>query len=79
VGGGKGEAPGARCPVVVFTLCRVNLLDVDAKYASVKDLLDGLQHAGIISGDKEGEVLLLVNQKKVSHYKEEQTIIEVYL
>jgi hypothetical protein len=73
------EAQGARCPTVCFTLCRVQLLDVDAKYSSVKDLLDGLQHAGCIYGDKEGEVVLIVNQKKVSHYDEEQTIIEIYL
>jgi hypothetical protein len=72
-----GETPGAGCPLVRFILYRVRLLDVDAKYASVKDLLDGLQHAGLIHGDQEGQVRLDVQQKKVGRYAEEQTIIEI--
>jgi hypothetical protein len=71
------EAQGAGCPFVRFTLLRVSLLDVDAKYASVKDLLDGLQRAQLIHGDKEGQVRLEVEQVKVSHYHEEKTIIEI--
>lgn len=76
---GERKARGARCPVVRFTLCRVKLLDVDAKYASVKDLLDGLQYAGLIHGDKEGQITLEVLQEKVSSFKDEQTVIEVLL
>ena len=71
------EAPGTGCPHVCFTLCRVRLLDVDAKYHSCKDLLDGLAIAGIIRGDQEGQVTLEVNQIKVSHYEDEQTLIEI--
>lgn len=71
------EAPGARCPHVCFTLVRVKLLDVDAKYGSIKDLLDGLQYAGLVHSDKEGEITLEVKQQKVRHYSEEKTIIEV--
>jgi hypothetical protein len=52
---------------------------VDAKYASIKDLLDGLQHAGILYGDKEGQVRLEVEQVKVKQYSEESTIIEIEL
>ena len=74
-----GEAQGARCPTVCFTLCRVRLLDIDAKYASAKDVIDGLQYAGLLHSDKEGEVNLIVNQKKVSHYKDEMTVVELYL
>lgn len=73
----EGEAQGAGCPLVRFTLYRVKLLDVDAKYSSVKDLLDGLQHAGLIRGDKEGEINLEVRQTKVASYAEERTVIEI--
>jgi hypothetical protein len=76
-GSGEGEARGSGCPVVRFTLRRVQLLDVDAKYASVKDLLDGLRFSGLIRGDKEGEVDLQVHQEKVPHYAEESTTIEI--
>ena len=71
------EARGSRCPVVRFRLCRVKLLDVDAKYASVKDLLDGLTAAGCIHGDKEGQIRLEVEQIKVSSYTSECTEIEI--
>ena len=72
-----GKAQGAGCPTVVFTLHRVQLLDVDAKFGSVKDLLDGLQYAGLIPGDKEGQIDLKVEQVKVKHRKEEQTVVEI--
>lgn len=71
------ETQGPGCPLVRFTLCRVRLLDVDAKYGSTKDLLDGLQHAGLIRGDKEGQITLEVNQVKVKSFKQEKTIIEI--
>lgn len=76
-GSGEGEAQGARPPLVSFTLCRVSLLDVDAKWASVKDLLDGLRYAGLICGDKEGEICLEVRQEKVRKKVDEKTVIEV--
>ena len=50
----------------------------DAKFASVKDLLDGLAHAGIVAGDQEGQVRLEVEQEKVRSYQEERTIIELF-
>lgn len=78
-GGGAGEAQGARCPHVRFTLCRVRLLDIDAKWHSCKDLLDGLQYAGLIPGDKEGQITLQVDQVRVSKFKDERTEIEIDL
>ena len=72
-----GEAPGPGCPLVRFTLRRVRLLDVDAKYSSVKDLLDGLANAGLIPGDQEGQIDLQVYQEKVGHFAEESTVIEI--
>lgn len=71
------EARGSGCPVVRFRLCRVKLLDVDAKYASVKDLLDCITTIGWIHGDKEGQVRLEVEQVKVSSYASERTEIEI--
>lgn len=75
--GGEGKARSPGCPLVRFTLCRVRLLDVDAKYHSCKDLLDGLAIAGLIRGDKEGEITLEVNQAKVQSYEDEITLIEI--
>lgn len=73
----KEETRGAKCPVVRFTLCRIRLLDVDAKYASVKDLLDGLTAACLIHGDKEGQVRLEVEQIQVPTIANEKTLIEI--
>jgi hypothetical protein len=73
----QGEARGPECPLVRFTLRRVRLLDVDAKWGSVKDLLDGLQYAGLIRGDREGEIRLEVQQERVGHFAEEMTEIEI--
>lgn len=74
-----GEAPGARCVPVSFTLYRVRLLDVDAKYASVKDLLDCVVDAGFALGDKEGQIDLKVSQVKVDSFKDERTEISITL
>jgi hypothetical protein len=75
--GDEGETQGAGLPHCRFTLVRKKLLDVDAKYSSVKDLLDGLAIAGIIPGDKEGQITLEVLQRKTTKGEPEQTIIEV--
>lgn len=72
---GKTQSPG--CPRVRFTLCRVRLLDVDAKFSSVKDTLDCLAVCGLIPGDREGEITLEVRQLKVSKYCEEKTLIQI--
>ena len=63
-GRNEGETPRPGLRHVCFTLHRKKLLDVDAKYASVKDLLDCLAISGVIRGDKEGEITLEVNQQK---------------
>lgn len=75
--GDAGEAQGARLPHCRFTLVRKKLLDVDAKYSSVKDLLDCLAIAGVIPGDKEGQITLEVIQRKTTTGQAEETIIEV--
>jgi hypothetical protein len=73
----QGEAEGIRRIVVRFTGYRVRPLDPDNFAGSVKDLLDGLRHAGIIPGDEHWRIKLETEQVKVSHYKEEKTVIEV--
>lgn len=74
---GDGKARGAICPHVRFVLRRVQLLDVDAKFGAIKDLLDGLRYAGLIHGDKEGEITLSVDQERVGHYKDQETQIDI--
>ena len=74
----EGKAQRPRLLHCRFTLCRKSLLDVDAKYASVKDLLDCLVIAGIVDGDKEGQITLEVNQKKIIKGESETVIIEVF-
>lgn len=76
-GNDEGETQSAGRPLVRFTLRRVRLLDVDAKFSSVKDLLDSCTYAGLIPGDKEGQIDLEVLQEKVSHFKEEETEIVI--
>ena len=76
--GGEGKTPRPGLRHCRFTLLRLKLLDVDAKYASVKDLLDCLTIAGVIRGDKEGEITLEVVQEKVKKGAVEQTVIEVF-
>lgn len=71
------ETRGTGCPIIRFTLCRIRLLDVDAKYASVKDLLDGCVYSGLLHGDKEGQVRLEVEQIKVATIANEKTLIEI--
>lgn len=72
-----GETQSTGCVPVCFTLYRVRLLDVDAKYASIKDLLDCVAGAGLVAGDKEGQVDLQVRQVKVRTKAEERTEITV--
>lgn len=75
----EGEAQSTGCIPVRFILYRCKLLDVDAKYASVKDLLDCVVAAGLVAGDKEGQVDLKVQQVKVNKKKDERTEIHVMI
>lgn len=73
----QGKEKGEDRIIVRFRSCRCKLLDKDNLYASVKDLLDGLQDARLIPDDKEEEINLQVEQEKVSRRKDEKTIIEI--
>jgi hypothetical protein len=63
--------------IVSFTGYRVRPLDPDNFSGSVKNLLDGLRHAGLILGDEPTKIKLVTDQVKVSHYEEEKTVIEL--
>ena len=75
----KGEAQGAGRVALIFTLRRVRLLDPCAKYGSCKALIDGLRYAGILHDDREEDITLEVNQEKVRHFKDEETLISITL
>lgn len=74
---GQGEAQGLERPVVRFTGFRVRPLDPDNFAGSVKDLLDGLRHAGLIPGDEPWRIILETEQVKVGTFKEEKTVITI--
>lgn len=64
--------------VVRFTGKRVRPLDPDNFAGSVKDLLDGLRHSGLIPGDEPWRIRLETEQIRVAHFKDEKTVIEIY-
>jgi hypothetical protein len=62
---------------VRFTGYRVKPLDPDNFAGSVKDLLDGLRHSGLLLGDEPWRIILETEQVRVLHYKDERTEIEI--
>jgi hypothetical protein len=75
----KREAQSTGRVALIFTLRRVRLLDPCAKYGSCKALIDGLRYAGILYDDREEDITLEVNQEKVRHFKDEETLISITL
>lgn len=72
-----GKAQGMERTCIRFVGRRVRPLDPDNFAASVKDLLDGLRHAGAITGDEPWRIILETEQEKVSSYKDEETLITI--
>lgn len=62
---------------VCFVYRRIHLLDADAISGSGKDLLDGLQDAGLIPGDRETEIGFEALQQKVGRKRDQGTFIYV--
>ena len=60
-----------------YRLCRVRSLDPDGVAGSTKDLTDGLCKCGLIPGDDPTQIILIVEQERVSHFNEERTEIEI--
>ncbi len=73
----QGKAGSDDRVVISFTGYRVRPLDPDNFAGSVKDLLDGLRHAGLISGDEPWRIRLETEQVKVATFKQEKTVIEI--
>ena len=73
----QGEASRIPRIIVRFAGYRVKPLDPDNYAGSVKDLLDGLRHAGLIPGDEPWRITLETEQEKVAHYADEKTVIEI--
>lgn len=71
------EAEGFQRTVVRFTGFYVRPLDPDNFAGSIKDLLDGLRHAGLIPGDEWWQIRLETDQVKVATKKEERTEIVI--
>jgi hypothetical protein len=74
-----GENKSLQRIVVRFIGYRVRLLDPDNFAGSVKDLLDGLRHSGLLHDDSPELIKLETEQVRVRHYKEQKTIIEIEL
>ena len=71
------EAKGVSRATVRFTGYRVKPLDPDNFAGSCKDLLDGLRHANLISGDEAWRIRFETEQVKVAHFVDEKTVVEV--
>lgn len=73
----RGEAKSLVRTIVRFVGYRVKPLDPDNFAGSVKDLLDGLRHAGLIRGDEHWQITLETSQERVGTFKEERTEITI--
>jgi len=72
----EGEATCLGPPSIRFVFRRTRLVDVDA--LNPKDLIDGLVKAGLLPGDKVGQIILEpMEQIKVAHRCEEETVITI--
>jgi hypothetical protein len=73
----EGEKEGTPRVIVRFIGYRVRPLDPDNFAGSIKDLLDGLRHAALISGDEPWRITLQTYQIKVHSKSQERTEIEI--
>ena len=73
----QGKEKGTKRITVSFVGWRVRPLDPDNFAGSVKDLLDGLRHAGLIPGDEPWNIKLETEQVKVDHFNLELTFISI--
>jgi hypothetical protein len=71
------ETKGMGSTLVSFVGYRTRPLDPDNFAGSVKDLLDGLRHSGLIPGDEPWQIELATSQVKVRSRNEEKTVIRI--
>lgn len=73
----QGETKSLPRTLVRFIGYRVRPLDPDNFAGSVKDLLDGVRHAGLILGDEPWRIRLETEQVRVNTTAAESTTIEI--
>lgn len=73
----QGETESLQRVTVRFTGYRCRPLDPDNFSGGCKDLLDGLRHSGILSGDEPWRINFETRQEKARHKSEEKTVIEI--
>lgn len=73
----QGKTKCVRRTKVRFIGYRCRPLDPDNFAGGCKDLLDGLRHSGLLSGDEPWKIDFQTRQEKVSHRSEEKTVIEL--
>ena len=73
---GLARADGPRKVTVTFELAG-SLFDVDNSYSNGKPFVDGIFDAGLIVGDRPGDVELVVSQRKVRYRDSQRVVIEV--
>lgn len=71
------EIQGLPRTLVRFVGYRCRPLDPDNFAGGCKDLLDGLRHANLISGDEPWKITFATSQVKVAHRSQERTEIEI--
>ena len=72
------EKPPIRRLIAIVTIRTVRPRDYDGLGASAKYYFDALQHIGVIEDDSPEHIEIIYNPEKVSHFSEEETIIEIY-
>jgi hypothetical protein len=72
-----GKEKGLDRVVLRFRGCFVRPRDPDNFAGSLKNLIDGLRHSGVIEGDEPWRIKLELEQEKVNTYAEERTVIEI--
>ncbi len=77
--GRPAQAPAGSLERIVVRVTgrRVKPLDPDNFAGSLKHLLDGLCHAGLIPDDASWAIRLVTDQERVAHFSQEETVIEI--
>lgn len=73
----EGEVPSLPRIIIRITGYRVSPLDPDNFAGSCKDVIDGLKHAGLIFGDEWDKIKFESDQRKVRHFRQEKTVVEL--
>lgn len=72
-----GKKEGMERITLRYRLFRVRPLDYENFAGSTKDLTDGLCRIGLLPGDDPTKVIIITEQERVEHYRDERTEIEI--